>query len=110
MQENKVAILTKDILETIMVGATHVIDMGGKTAFIYYENAERAHMLLPDGTRFDGRWELLDAGYRVEWTNGPTGVWSLAYGPGTIDYVDASGAARGRITRIDFSDCAKLAA
>lgn len=93
-----------------MVGATHVIDMGGKIAFIYYETSERTHMLLPDGTRYGGRWELLDDGYRVEWTNGPAGVWKLDHKPGAIDYVDSTGAARGRISRIDFSDSANLAA
>ena len=82
------AILRKDTLRIIMVGATHVIDMGGKTAFIHYETEETAHMLLPDGTRFDGSWSLLDDGYRVEWTNGPTGSWKLDYNPGAIDYVD----------------------
>jgi len=45
-------ILHKDTLAIIMIGTTHVIDMGGKSAFIHYETGTRAHMLLPDGTRF----------------------------------------------------------
>src|SRR5262249_51903117 len=98
------------MLQVIMIGATHVIDMGGKTAFIYYETGESAHMLLPDATRYDGNWELLDDGYRVAWKNGPTGTWKLEHAPGAINYIDSSGAARGRVSRIDFGDSAKLAA
>ena len=104
------AILEKKTLEVIMVGATHVIDMNGKSAFIYYENGERAHMRLPDGTSYHGQWKLLDDGYQVAWENGPTGVWKLDHKSGTIDYMDSSGAARGRISRIDFGDSANLAA
>jgi len=104
------AILKRNALQLIMIGATHVVDMGGKSAFIYYETQEKAHMLLPDGTRFDGRWNLLDDGYSVEWINGPTGSWKLDHQPGAIDYVDATGTVRGRISRIDFGDTARLAA
>lgn len=104
------AILKRDALAIIMAGATHVIDMGGKTAFIHYETDDRAHMLLPDGTRYHGVWTLLDDGYRVEWTDGPTGSWKLDHTPGAIDYLDATGAARGRISRIDFGDPQHLAA
>ena len=104
------AILHKDTLRIIMVGATHVVDMGGKSAFIHYETESTAHMLLPDGTRYDGSWSLLDDGYRVAWTNGPTGSWKLDYTPGAIDYIDAAGASRGRISRIDFGDPQRLAA
>ena len=103
------AILDKNALELIMVGATHVIDMGGKSAFIFYQTSERAHMRLPDGTSCHGRWELLDDGYRVEWSSGPTGTWQLDHTPGTITYVDSTGAVRGRISRIDFGDSAELA-
>lgn len=104
------AILEKEALRIIMVGTTHVIDMGGTTAFIYYQTADRAHMLLPDGTQYEGNWQLLDDGYRVDWENGPTGTWKLDHQPGAIDYVDATGTTRGRVARIDFSDSVKLAA
>jgi hypothetical protein len=75
-------ILNRDTLAIIMVGTTHVIDMGGKNAFVHYETADRAHMLLPDGTRFHGAWTLLDDGYKVEWKDGPTGAWKLDHTPG----------------------------
>lgn len=103
-------ILDRNTLAVIMIGTTHVIDMGGKDAFIHYENENRAHMLLPDGTLFHGLWTLLDGGYKVEWKDGPTGSWKLDHSPGAIDYVDANGAVRGRISRIDFGDPVSLAA
>ena len=103
-------ILNKDTLAIIMIGTTHVIDMGGESAFIHYETAEKAHMLLPDGSRFHGQWALLDDGYKVEWADGPAGAWKLDHRPGAIDYIDATGAVRGRISRIDFGDPASLAA
>lgn len=103
-------ILNKDALAIIMIGTTHVIDMGGKNAFIHYETADRAHMLLPDGTRHHGHWTLLEDGYKVEWKDGPAGSWRLDYTPGAIDYVDATGATRGRISSIDFGDPQHLAA
>ena len=103
-------ILNRDTLAIIMIGTTHVIDMGGKSAFIHYETVDRAHMLLPDGTRFHGQWDLLEDGYKVEWANGPAGSWKLEHTAGAIDYVDATGTVRGRISRIDFGDPASLAA
>lgn len=103
------AILKKESLALIMVGTTHTVDMGGKNAFIYYPNEHDAHMLLPDGQRFAGQWKLLDDSYSVEWKDGPAGAWKLDHTPGAIDYLDATGTARGRIARIDFSDSAALA-
>ena len=90
------AILNKDTLRVIMVGATHVVDMGGKTAFIHYETETTAHMLLPDGTRYDGDWDLLDDGYRVAWTNGPTGPGSSTTSPARSTMSMRPAAVRGR--------------
>lgn len=104
------AILNKDALFLIMLGTTHVIDMGGKQAFMYYENATDAHMLLPDGTRYHGIWRLGEDGYSVEWRGGPSASWQLDHTPGVISYVDPTGAPRGRIARIEFGDSAQLAA
>jgi hypothetical protein len=102
-------ILNRETLELIMVGATHVIDMGGKEAHIFYETAERAHMALPDGKRSHGRWRLTAEGYTVDWDDGRQGVWSLDHTPGNIDYVDAGGVGRGRLARIEFGDSAGIA-
>ena len=72
-----------------MVGATHVIDMGGKTAFIHYETEDDgAYAACPTAHATTAAGSLLDDGYRVEWNNGPTGSWQLDHNPGAIDYVD----------------------
>jgi hypothetical protein len=102
--------LKKDTLSVIMPGTTHVIDMGGKEALIFYENATTAHILLPDGTRFHGSWTMQDDGYTVAWTGGPTASWKLDHAPGAIVYLDATGTPRGRIARIEFGDTGRLAA
>ena len=104
------SILDRDALSLIMPGATHVLDMGGRQAVLYYENERRAHMLLPDGTRRHGEWRLTADGYEVDWQGGPSAAWKLDRRPGGIDYLDAAGTARGRVTRIEFGDSAGLAA
>lgn len=104
------SILDRDALSLIMPGATHVLDMGGRQAVLYYENERRAHMLLPDGTRRRGEWRLTADGYEVDWQGGPSAAWKLDRRPGGIDYLDATGTARGCVTRIEFGDSAGLAA
>jgi len=105
-----VTILKQDSLALIMLGATHTIDMGGKQASIFYETAERAHMMLPDGTHRHGSWHLSEDGYTVAWLDGPTAAWKLDHRPGAIAYVDATGVERGTLVRIEFGDSAGIAA
>ncbi|MBN9034454.1 MAG: hypothetical protein J0H53_00140 [Rhizobiales bacterium] len=104
------SILDHNALSAIMTGATHVLDMGGKQAFLYYEDERRAHMLLPDGTRRHGEWRLTAEGYEVDWQGGPSAAWKLDRRAGGIDYLDTTGTARGRLARIEFGDSAGLAA
>jgi len=104
------SILDRNALCAIMPGATHVLDMGGRQAFLYYEDERRAHMLLPDGTRRHGEWRLTAEGYEVDWRDGPHAAWKLDRRPAGIDYLDTTGTARARLTRIDFADSAGLAA
>jgi len=104
------SILDRNALSAIMNGATHVLDMGGKQAFLYYEDERRAHMLLPDGTRRHGEWRLTAEGYEVDWQGGPSAAWKLDRRAGGIDYLDTTGTARGRLARIEFGDSAGLAA
>ncbi|MCG6857042.1 MAG: hypothetical protein LJE67_03155 [Salaquimonas sp.] len=97
--------LDEPALAAIMVGATHVLDLDGKEAVIYYQDADKAHMLLPDGTALSGKWRLEKGGYSVDWTNGPNASWSLDnYASGRIGYVDATGTRRADLTRIEFGN------
>ncbi len=100
--------LDRDTLEAVMPGTTHRLDMGGVEAIIYYENAERAHMLLPDGKAFSGVWRLDGEGYSVDWTGGPSATWKLGLEDGAIHYVDPEGAARARLSAIEYANTASL--
>ena len=102
-------ILNAEALAPIMIGATHVVDMGGVEAHIYYEADSKAHIQLPGGKRMHGRWELMADGYRVEWSEGPTAVWKLDHESAGINYVDTGGLVRGRLARIVFGDSAGIA-
>jgi hypothetical protein len=101
-------ILEKDILAVIMIGTTHVLNMGGKEAIIYYQNENDAHMLLPDGAAYTGKWRLLDDGYAVDWNDGPSGTWKLDHRPGSIAYLDGSGVRRADVSRIEFGNSRNL--
>lgn len=97
--------LTQTTLAVIMVGTTHYVDIGApKEAVIYYESANSAHMILPDGAAFSGDWRLTDQGYHVAWVDGPSGDWRLNYAPGRIGYVNGDGEELGAITRIQFGN------
>ncbi|MEX0954409.1 MAG: hypothetical protein WDZ83_04260 [Rhizobiaceae bacterium] len=101
-------ILDQDTLMAVMPGATHRLDMGGVTAVIYYEDESRAHMLLPDGKDYSGRWRLHEDGYSVDWKDGPSAAWKLGRADGAIHYIDAGGAARARLTAIEYANTAGL--
>lgn len=98
-------------LSVLLVGSTHFIEMApGKEAAIYYRTAEDAHMALPDGKRFAGKWRLTETGYHVDWVDGASAGWQIDVEPGRIAYVDADGVERGRVSRIVPGDAATLAA
>ncbi|MBO6718938.1 MAG: hypothetical protein JJ913_13355 [Rhizobiaceae bacterium] len=101
-------ILEKDTLEAIMPGTTHRLDMGNVEAIIFYEDAEKAHMLLPDGKAYSGKWELRERGYSVDWTNGPSATWQLGRADGSIHYLDVEGSPRARVTAIEYANTAGL--
>jgi hypothetical protein len=101
--------LSATVIGVMMVGTTHYVDIGApREAVIYYEDAEVAHMVLPDGASWTGAWHLTDAGYHVAWEQGPSGDWQLNYTPGRIGYVNSDGQELGTITRIVFGNAENL--
>ncbi|MEM7523781.1 MAG: hypothetical protein AAF360_08515 [Pseudomonadota bacterium] len=101
--------LAKELLMVMLLGNTHYIDVGRPNeAAIYYEDEDTAHMIFPDGREVTGAWRLTEAGYHVDWENGPKGEWRLARGDGRIYYVDAKGDDRGDVVRIVPGDAADL--
>lgn len=98
-------------LDLLLTGNTHVLAMaGGVEAAIYYQDARRAHMALPDGTRRTGRWAITASGYHVDWENGPSADWQIDVEPGMMRYRDAGGTERARVARIVPGDERGLAA
>lgn len=78
--------LKRKMLEVLIPGMTHVIERDGKEAFVYFENAGSAHMLLDGGETRSGQWRILDESYVVEWNNGVIGRWQLEHEPGCVTY------------------------
>lgn len=94
-------ILMKEALMVLMLGATHYVDTGfAEPAIIYYEDDDTAHMTLPDGRAMLGQWRFADNSYHVAWNGGEEAEWRIAFTPGRLVYLDATGAERGDITRI----------
>ena len=102
------AILESGILAVLMNGATHVLDLNGNEATIYYETDTTVHMLLPDGTARSGTWRLNDTGYSVDWQGGPSAVWTLEHEPGSIVYVNPEGTIRAPLLRVVYGNPAQL--
>lgn len=99
------AALENSVLSLLMTGTTHILDLGGKEAAIYYEDENTAHMLLPDGTARTGTWRLGDGGYSVDWHGGPSAHWVLDnYATGRIAYIDQEGTRRAEMTQIIFGN------
>ncbi len=101
-------ILDRNTLQAMMPGTTHRLDMGEVEAIIYYEDESQAHMQLPDGKTYSGRWRLEGDGYSVDWTNGPSATWKLGHDGGKIHYIDAEGAARAQVAAIEYANTAGL--
>ncbi len=102
--------LVKELLLVLLVGNTHYIDVGKPDpAIIYYQDEEAAFMQFPNGHKVEGNWQLTDAGYHVDWTDGPEGEWRVARGDGRLFYVDAEGNDRGDINKIIPGDAAGFA-
>lgn len=93
--------LSPEALAPMMIGATHHVDVGqSEAAVIYYETAAKAHMRFPDGKTLKGDWRFTEAGYFVDWRDGPKGEWQIGFTPGRLVYLDAKGDERGDIVRI----------
>ena len=94
-------VLTNSLLAVVMLGSTHYVNLGEQqTAIIFYEDESTAHMRLPDGKTLTGEWRFTTNGYQVEWIDGPTGEWQIAFEPGRFAYLDDRGEERGDIAKI----------
>lgn len=103
-------ILKRPVLEVLMVGFTHHIDIGRDVpAMIYYGTDELTVMRLPGADAVTGRWQLADDGWEVTWSDGRRGRWHIDHEPGSLAYLDGENVRRGTIVRITAGDAERLA-
>lgn len=89
------------ILEALLRGTTHYLDLGGGTAAaVHYGAQGDARMLAPNGSHKTGRWAISPTGYHVDWEGGPSADWQIDLEPGRILYRDGEGVERGTVTKI----------
>jgi hypothetical protein len=95
-------ILQQDILQVLLPGFTHHVDIGqGADASISYGAAGLARMVLPGKDPMTGRWHAHADGYHVAWEGGPAGNWQIAHEAGRLTYIDPTGREAGTVTRIE---------
>jgi len=89
------------ILEALLRGSTHYLDLGnGTEAAVHYGADGTAGMLAPNGGRRTGRWAITPTGYHVDWEGGPSADWQIDVAPGHIGYRDGEGVEKGTVTKI----------
>lgn len=97
-------VITGDLLEFLTSGLTHMLDRGGKPAFVYLAKDGSGHMRLDDGSTHSGRWRLGEDGYTTEWDSGRTGDWQIERTDNGLDYVSRDGAQRLKMLGVFFGD------
>lgn len=96
------ALLGKAVLEVLLPGFTHYVDIGqGADARISYGAGGVAQMVLPGKPPMHSEWKPLDKGYHVAWSGGPEGAWQIAHDVGRPTYIDPSSREAGTVTRIE---------
>lgn len=102
------AILDRATLAVLIAGTTHVLDRGGKEAYVHFASDDVAHMLLDDGEVRTGKWALTDDGYSVDWDNGSIGNWQLDHQNGAITYVNMDRDVRVKLLGVLFGNAKGL--
>jgi hypothetical protein len=95
-------VLPQPILEVLLPGFTHHIDIGQEAdALISFGAGGLARMVLPGKPPMAGKWHPLPNGYHVAWHDGPVGDWQIAHEAGRLTYIDPAGREAGIVTRIE---------
>jgi hypothetical protein len=95
-------VLEKAVLEVLLPGFTHHVDIGqGEDTRISYGAGGLAQMVLPGKPAMNGEWQPLPDGYHVAWMGGPEGEWKIAHDIGRLTYIDPTGRDAGTVTRIE---------
>jgi hypothetical protein len=95
-------VLDKTVLDVLLPGFTHHVDIGqGADARISFGADGLAQMMLPGKPAMEGVWTALPQGYHVAWTDGPQGDWQIAHEAGRLVFIDPTGREAGTVTRIE---------
>jgi hypothetical protein len=95
-------VLEKTVLEVLLPGFTHHIDIGQDTeAKMSFGAGGLAQMVLPGKPPMSGEWTPQPDGYHVAWTGGPEGAWKIGHEAGRLIYIDPTGREAGTVTRIE---------
>lgn len=95
-------VLETEVLEVLLPGFTHHIDIGQDTdAKMSFGAGGLAQMVLPGKPPMNGEWTPRPDGYQVAWTNGPVGAWKIGHEAGRLTYIDPTGREVGTVTRIE---------
>ncbi|HEY4201218.1 MAG TPA: hypothetical protein VGM83_11715 [Devosiaceae bacterium] len=88
-------------LSILLTGSTHYLRLGPDAeAAVYYGADGRSGMLMPDGKRQAGQWQLTPTGYHVDWQDGRSADWQIDAEPGRMAYCNAGGVERAVLVRI----------
>lgn len=110
--------LTQDTLRTLVTGNTLYVTVpegtpgapDGGVAPIYYAADGSAAAQLPGGPKLVGTWAMAEAGYCIDWDNGPKNSCStLSRGDETFIVMDLeTGDPRGTVDRIATGNAENL--
>ena len=94
--------LNTNQLDGLLTSQTVYLDTPGGEAVIHFRADRHAFARLPNGVSLNGTWDLVEAGYCIDWVNGPQNSCTrVLRRADDLRMVDAnSGDPRGQITRI----------
>jgi hypothetical protein len=95
LSEPQLAVLLSGNTITVRVSAE-------KQATLSFHADGRVHASMPDGSTDEGSWSVTGSGYCISWVKGPkNSCTTVRWTPGKLELVDAKGAPRGAIVRIE---------
>lgn len=101
-------ILTRENLQFLIPGTTHILEHNGADAFVYLGQDGKGHMLLNTGETRSGSWRLLNDGYATHWDGGQKGDWMLDATADGLFYVSRDGSQRLKLHGILFGNAKNL--
>lgn len=103
-------LLTQETISVLLAGNTVVLRRtDGAEAPVFYDLDGTAYMRHFEHGDLSGPWKTTENGYTVEWNKGVGRMgWTLGYTPGEIAYLDADGAQRAKVLRVEAGDTQSL--